>query len=186
MATEKLGEITIKLGDGKNYTLAEILELSPELEVEWIDRVSRWTGTGYTNDIYRVVGTEDAIVVENNHYCEGRFFACPDYKPGYFAEKRSYAKECGKISRKTSIPFEVVLAIGPNHPMEVYQALLSVKGQTVTEETMSDLCAGINRRKYGCEVVLGSDLYNTLQIGGMGQSHSTRVALYIASLVEEA
>ena len=99
--------------DGR--TVASETGLAPETEVEYICRQSRWTGTGYTSDIYRICGTDDALIIRHNDGpVDNIYWDNVQIKKGYFAKQRSYGAACREASQKYHLPMEVCLAVGPD------------------------------------------------------------------------
>ena len=157
--------------------------------VEWVGRRSRWTGTGYVDSLYRIVGTDDLLIIHHNDGpLEDIHRDTAEVKKGFFDEARIYSKRVGKLSRKYGIPFNVALALGDCEELYYWfvAATPKQKLRRVTNKTLANLHAGISRRKEGLFEVLGAELYDALKIGGMGQENSTRIACYVAELCEQA
>ncbi len=189
MAIINIKDITLENGNATNCTRTMMSETGfpANTQVEFIETQSRWTGTGYKNSIYRVVGTDDAIIIlHNNGTVDNLSWDSVRVKKGYFAERRSYGQRVGALARKYRLPFELCLALGDRE--NIYPWFLSALTQLghVTVSTVNDLWAGINRRKAGLRVALGDDLYDAIGIDKMGQQNSTRIAEYVAKRIEES
>ncbi len=211
MAEERYNISKIKVSKGENRpasNLAEVLpELSPETEVVYAESQSRQTGTGYRNDIYRICGSDDAIIIRHNdgYVTEDVSVDSVSVSKGYFAEKREYGRACGKLSRRYGVPFEVALVLGTEDSLysrladalkaakegawltdvEEYIAFLYSEGRDEQySDVFASLSAGINRRKVALKYILGDEFYNELGIYGMGQVHSERLARYVLTVLE--
>lgn len=175
----------IKLNNGTadelygERTLASECKLADDAVVEFVKEESRWAGTGYTNSVYRVVGTDDAAIIEHaaggisNIWWEKAYV-----EKGYFAKQKSYAQQCGSLSKKFKLPFDLALALGTDE--NIYVDFVKVDRKAISKELRHELTCGINRRKNALYVVLGEDLYNLLKIEWMGQRNSERIAWYLA------
>ena len=186
----------------KGRTVSSETGLAPETEVEYICRQSRWTGTGYTNDIYRICGTDDALVIRHNDGPMDNI--CWDgvcIEEGYFASQRSYGAACGKASRKYHLPMEVCLAVGPELCEEFAAeaakvtcypggfigsntiGFAEVKPYKLDDGAVKELGAGIGRRKAAILSLLSecSEELNE-KISGMGQKNSTRIAEFFTDM----
>lgn len=63
----KAKDVTINSGSREEVrTVSSKLGLAPETELEFVEKVARVKGTGYKNCIYRIVGTDDAVVIREN------------------------------------------------------------------------------------------------------------------------
>ena len=181
----------IKLENGRatyaeGRTVMSETGLSADSKVEYVGRQSRWTGTGYNNSLYRIVGTDDLLTVKHNSGpVDNLTWDTVVVTKGFFAEQKSYGKRVGRLSRKYHIPFEVCLALGDNE--ELYPWFINAMSDLdfVSLGTIRDLYAGINRRKSGLQAVLGDELYKSLNIGSMGQNNSERIARYVAKRCED-
>lgn len=196
-----------------NNIESALLQWHPELrgtEVEHVKTVSRQRGTGYENDIYRIVGTDDAVVIGRNWYSQySGFHDTADFAPGYFAEQRAYGAACREASRTYDLPVEVCLAIGPDLVGEfcllVEQIRLAPETPArswtadkdgVRETTPKDPLlypellhelqnCGIYRRKEATLALLPEASEELVRrIESAGQVNSRRVAGYLASLYE--
>lgn len=173
-----------KYAEGR--TIMSETGLPADTLVQYVERQSRWTGTGYSNSLYRIVGTDDLLTIRHNDGpVDNIYWDNVVLTKGYFAERRSYGQRVGKLSRKYHIPFEVCLALGDNE--EVYPWFLSAMTNLdhVSIGTIRDLYAGIGRRKSGLMNVLGEDLFETIGIGSMGQNNSERIARFVADKCEK-
>lgn len=184
-----VSELTLNNGCAKyaeGRTVMSETGLPADTQVEYVGRQSRWTGTGYSNYLYRIVGTDDLLTIRHNDGpVDNLSWDNVVVTKGYFAEQRSYGQRVGRLSRKYHIPFEVCLALGDNE--ELYPWFVNAMSDLdfVSIGTIRDLYAGINRRKSGLQAVLGDGLYETLNIGSMGQNNSERIARYVAKRCED-
>lgn len=83
----KAEEITMKRGDGKEYPVSSVKDnILPDTELQFIGTRSRQTGTGYRNCLYRICGTDDCLVIEENQYdgFTGRFYDTAYIQRGFF------------------------------------------------------------------------------------------------------
>ena len=146
-----------------------------EYTVEYVETVSRWTGTGYRDVIYRIAGTDDALVEICNPgergYAPSRF----EIREGFFAERREYARRASTIAKRYGVPFGVALAVA-NCPE---WAIENLAGADVPEKALWELTCGIDRRKQGIALSIGTETYKALGIEGMGQKHSQAVADFL-------
>lgn len=182
----KLSEITLNNGTDTNCTrtMMSATGLSADTELEFIEQVARCTGTGYRNSIYRVVGSDDAIIIKHNNGAPDNLsWDSVEVITGYFAERKAYGQVVGMLTRKYRIPFEVGLAIGTKEKLYPWFLAACAQLDHLTEDDKSDLRAGIARRKAGLQVALGQDLYDALDIDGMGQRNSSRIASYVLSRI---
>ena len=63
----KANELIINSGCREEVrTASSELGLAHETELEFIEKVARVKGTGYKNCIYRIVRTDDAVVIREN------------------------------------------------------------------------------------------------------------------------
>lgn len=181
----ELKDLILK-SDNSSCSAAEILtELSPETKVEFFDTVSRWVGTGYTNEIYRVIGADSAVVVQrNNHSQYDGFYDSVYVDENFFTARRNYGRACGEASRRLSLPFPVVLAIGPELADEYKAAVDAIKRWPNRHLYHELTSCGIDRRKEAIHTVLGQmsdELYAKIQKSG--QDHSYRIASHLARKV---
>ena len=166
--------------------ITEQLQLDPRTEVVLADVVSRRTGTGYRDLIYRVrvngEDTDDAIIVHKRLVAkDGNEYDEAVISRGHFARQRCYGKVCRAAATRLNIPVDVALAIGPTLLPEFTE---KIHGRHIDEETAWDLDdthhAGIKRRKRAILSLLpnaSSELRK--HIDGMGQLNSARVARYL-------
>lgn len=204
---QTINNITLENGraryaDGR--TVASETGLAPETEVEYVCRQSRWTGTGYSNSIYRIVGTDDALVIRHNDgSVDNIYWDNVRVEKGYFAAQRSYGTACRKASRKYCLPMEVCLAIGPKlceeFATEVAKVtyheggfigsnavgFAKVEPYQLDDGAVNELCAGIGRRKTAILSLLAecSEELRT-KIGNMGQKNSERVARFFTAMAD--
>lgn len=160
--------------------------LPADTQIEFYEARSRQTGTGYSNSLYRIVGTDDLLTIyHNDGPMDNLSWDNVSLSKGFFRKQKEYGKRVGKLSRKYHIPFEVCLALGDNE--EIYPRVLSIIGGklNVNACTLHDLRAGINRRKDALLSILGSELYETLGIGSMGQLNSERLARFVLKHCEQ-
>jgi hypothetical protein len=168
-------------------TVMSETRLPADTKVEYVGHRSRWTGTGYRNSLYRIVGTDDLLVIRHNDGpVDNLDWDNVEVIHGYFRKQREYGREVGVLSKMYDIPFEVCLALGTNQ--EVYprftEAIKVARDKVGRTRLLADLKAGINRRKDGLLAVLGSELYDAIGIESMGQKNSERLALYVAKMLE--
>lgn len=180
-----ISEIKLESGSDNVRTIMSETGLPATTMVQYVGRQTRWTGTGYSNSLYRIVGTDDLLVIYHNSGSINNIYRdSVAVTKEYFAEQKSYAKRVGILSRKYQIPFEVGLAIGDKEDLysQLKNAMVNVD---VSVGTIRDFNAGINRRKAGIMAILGSELYNALNIDSMGQRNSERIAQYLAKHCED-
>jgi hypothetical protein len=187
--------------DGR--TVSSETGLAPETEVQYICYQSRWTGTGYGNSIYRICGTDNALVIRHN---DGpRDNLCWDnveIKEGYFAEQRAYGAACRKASKRYHLPMEVCLAVGPeliaefaNEAAKVtyrregaiygtYEDDAPIEPYVLNCTTSHELSCGIGRRKRAVIGLLAecSEELKT-KIREMGQRNSERIARFFINMI---
>ena len=186
--TMKVEDIKLENGNATtNRTVMSETDLKAGTLVEHIETVSRMTGTAYKNSIYRVLGTDDALIIRHNDGpTDNIYWDNAVVRRGYFSERREFAQRIGTLSNKYRIPFEVCLAIGDNE--ELYPLFLAAVSNldNVSIKTMGDLNAGIWRRKNALLNALGDHLYDLMKIEEMGQRNSSRLAQYVAKRCREA
>ena len=197
----------IKLENGRyaeGRTIASETGLAPETKVEYFCRQSRSTGTGYKNSIYRICGTDDALVIRHNDGPVYDIFRDNvRVEKDYFAKRRSYGAACREASRKYGLPMEVCLAVGPEFCEEfaaeaakvTYHeggfigsnsvGFAEVKPYWLDDGAVNELCAGIGRRRKAT-LSLIADCSEELkaQISGMGQKNSERIARFFTAMAE--
>ncbi|MDR0398011.1 MAG: hypothetical protein LBH36_02405 [Candidatus Nomurabacteria bacterium] len=149
------------------------LELPRDTELEFVERQSRQPGTAYSRNVYRIVGTDDAVVVRHDTDT-AKILA------GYFQARKDYGAACSKAARNCGLPFEVVLAVGPDNAEEFAQVAKSLRGK-VSQGEVYELSCGIGRRKAALGRLLPESRLK-VEILAMGQKNSTRVAEFVASL----
>ena len=199
----------IKLENGRaRYaearTVASETGLAPETEVEYICRQSRWVGTGYANDIYRICGTDDSLIIR---HCDGPVdnidWDNVQIKKGYFAEQRSYGAACREASRKYCLPMEVCLAVGPElceefaaeadkvtyHPGGFIGSnsvgFAEVEPYWLDDGAVNELYAGIGRRKKAIlSLVAECSEELKAKVSNMGQKNSERIARFFTAMAE--
>ncbi len=178
------------------YTVSYCTGLSEDTEVEYYRKVSRWAGTGYYDDVYRICGTDDAVVVRHG-------ISLPEItlEKGYFRAQKKYGAACRAAAHKCHLPMEVALALGPDLCCEFAAEAAKVKyrkgGTAGSNKTgfavvhpyqlddgaIGELEAGIARRKKAISNLL-ADCSSSLQgkIERMGQINSERIARYLMTL----
>lgn len=185
-------------------TVASETGLAPETEVEYICRQSRWTGTGYANSVYRICGTDDALIIR---HCDGPvdniYWDNVNVAKGYFAKQRSYGAACREASRKYRLPMEVCLAVGPEfceefaaeaakvtyHPGGFIGSnavgFAEVEPYWLNDGAVNELYAGIGRRKKAILSLIAECSEGLrAQISGMGQKNSERIARFFIAMAE--
>ena len=185
-------------------TVASETGLAPETEVEYICRQSRWTGTGYANSVYRICGTDDALIIR---HCDGPvdniYWDNVHVEKGYFARQRSYGAACREASRKYRLPMEVCLAVGPEFCEEfaaeaakvTYHeggfigsnavGFAEVEPYWLDDGAVNELYAGIGRRKKAIlSLIAECSEELKAKIGSMGQKNSERIARFFTAMAE--
>ena len=154
-------------------------------EMEFVQKQTRWVGTGYKNSIYRLMGTDDAIIIVHG---AGKSYQdalkdCVEYEKGYFTKQKEYARECGKVSREHDIPFYAVLALGPEMAI---RAKIILKNTSVFKVGYfwDELGCGISRRKAALLEIFKDDTALCREIEYMGQINSGRLAEYVSEFHE--
>lgn len=174
-------------------TAAQVL--GRDCDLEYLGREARYPLSGYGrhNQIYRVVGTDDAVIIWNDT-TGTNLVGGIEVRGGWFASRRAHGKRCRAVAEATGLPFEAVLAVGPERAAELAEATAQVracacvsgqgwcvyttpapKGEIVlhSEGVHALQKCGIARRKD----VLVALLPNFAEtIGKMGQKNSTRLA----------
>ena len=160
-------------------TVASELKIPEDAELIFIDTQSRWTGTGYTNYLYQIVGTDDLVIVRTNDGpVDNLYWDNAVLERGYFAKRRNYAKVVGTLSKKYKVPFELALAVGENE--ELYPQLIAARETAVIDDSLScELNQGIERKRDAILKILGYELFEALNIGAMGQKNVSRIAGYL-------
>ena len=191
-----------RYADGR--TVMSETGLTPETEVEYVCRQSRQTGTGYANDIYRIYGTDDALVIRHNDGpVDNIYWDNVRIEKGYFAAQRSYGTACRKASRQYCLPMEVCLAIGPElceeFATEVAKVtyheggfigsnavgFAKVEPYQLDDGAVNELYAGIGRRKKAIlSLIAECSEELKAKISAMGQKNSTRIAQFFAAMAE--
>lgn len=172
----KIDEIRIYLNDCDiDRTVSAITGLSPETEVEFVEKQCAWAGTGYKTLIYRVKNTDDAITVYHN--CD---ITNVTLRRGFFNERRIYGRQCHQASKRTGLPMPVCLALSPELCDEF---ALATNGLKISEEIKEELSCGIKRRKVAIFTVIGPVSYQLkAKLDKMGQVNSSRIANYLINL----
>lgn len=178
--------------------------LAPETEVEYICRQSRWDGTGYTNSIYRICGTDDALVFRHNDGpVDNIYWDNVCVEKGYFAKQRSYGSSCREASRRYHLPMGVCLALGPElckefaakaakvtyHPGGFIGSnavgFAEVEPYWLDDGAVNELNAGIGRRKKAIlSIIAECSEELKARISGMGQKNSERIARFFTAMAE--
>ena len=204
----KISEIKLENGrahyaDGR--TVSSETGLAPETEIEYICYLYRQTGTGYGNTLYRICGTDDALIIRHNS--GPRDNICWDnvhIEKGYFAKQRPYGAACRKASKRYHLPMEVCLAVGPELCKEFAAEAAKVtyhhggvicsnadddcaetKPYRLDNGALHELFCGINRRKKAI-LALIAECSEELKakIEGMGQRNSERIAHFLADIAD--
>lgn len=177
----KIAEIKLENGEAKyaqGRTVASVTGLDPETEIEFVESQTRMVGTGYINNYYRIKGTSDALeVCFNDGPIDNITWTNVYVIKGYFQRKADYAKEVGRLAKKYNLPFEVGLSLGIEEAN--FDIIKKYIGVQVDTETISDLYAGIARRKNALRKIFGEKDFMSLKIYDMGQKYSARIAGYI-------
>lgn len=174
----------IDLG-ANSQSIWEQTGLPQETLVEFVKSVSRRRGTGYRNLIYRVIGTDDAVIIEENHHSSGMFYDRARMEPGYFAQQRAYGAACRRESKCWGLPMEVCLALGPELCEEFAIKVAAVT--TVSADMLHELSCGIGRRKAAILKLLdeapGGLCSERLaeRVNSFGQANAWRVADYLSA-----
>ena len=198
----------IKLENGryaKGRTIASETGLAPETKVEYFCRQSRWTGTGYANSIYRICGTDDALVIRHNDGPAAYDISRDNVhvEKDYFAKRRVYGAACRKASKEYDLPMEVCLAVGPKLCEEfaaeaakvTYHeggfigsnsvGFAEVEPYWLDDGAVNELCAGIGRRKKAIlSLIAECSEELKAKIGNMGQKNSERIARFFTAMTE--
>lgn len=181
-------------------TISSETGLAPETEVEYISSQSRWTGTGYYNSVYRVCGTDDALIIRHNDGPRDNvFWDNVSIKKGYFAKQRSYGAACRRASRQYHLPMEVCLALGPELIAEfadeaakltyrrggsiysTYEGDAPIEPYVLNSTSLHELFCGIGRRKRAIlGLIAGCSEELKAKIQEMGQKNSRRIAHFLA------
>ncbi len=104
------------------------IELDPETEIELVRVASRESGTARKDKIYRVSGTDTAVVVhEANGGIKNLWRNDIEIDETYFQRSRDYARRCAIAARRHHLPMEVILAIGPEYAADFAYAAGRVK-----------------------------------------------------------
>ena len=185
-------------------TVASETGLAPETEVEYICRQSRWTGTGYANSVYRICGTDDALIIR---HCDGPvdniYWDNVNVVKGYFAKQRSYGAACREASRRYHLPMEVCLAVGSELCEEfateaakvTYHeggfigsnavGFAEVEPYWLDDGAVNELYAGIGRSKKAIlSLIAECSEELKAKIGSMGQKNSERIARFFTAMAE--
>lgn len=187
--------------DGR--TVASETGLAPETQVEFVCRQSRWTGTGYANSVYRICGTDDALIIRHGDGpVDNIYWDTVIVEKGYFAKQRSYGAACREASQKYHLPMEVCLAVGPELCEEfaaeaakvTYQSggyigdrvvPATVEPYRLNDGTVNELKVGIGRRKKAIlSLIAECSEELKAKIGDMGQKNSARIAQFFAAMAD--
>ena len=155
--------------------MEKILVDNVEYTVEFVESKSRWTGTGYRDLIYRICGTDDAIIEVQNPGFGGPAPSKFEIHKGFFAERLEYARRAGKIAKRCGVSFEVALAVADCPEWAIKNLAIA----DPPAEALRELSCGIYRRKQGIAMSLDAETYEALRIEGMGQKHSQAVAAFL-------
>ena len=203
--TNRIKINSIKLENGlahyaEGRTISSETGLAPETEVEYISSQSRWTGTGYYNSVYRVCGTDDALIIRHNDGPRDNvFWDNVVVEKGYFSKQRAYGAACREASRKHHLPMEVCLALSPEFCEEfaaevdkltyrregaiygTYEGDAPIEPYVLNSTSLHELFCGIGRRKRAILNLLAECSEELkAKISGMGQKNSRRVAHFLA------
>ena len=171
-----------ELNDPKSNPFEEQTGLSPETEVMY---VKSFKG----NDVYKVVGTSDAVILYHNSYASscGGFYTEAVFKRNYFDEQKKWGREAAKLAKRYGLEWQLVSAIGANDE-SVAKFIIRVKkhaSEDIIYRQKNDLSAGINRRKNAIKKCLGysdDDYEEFFWIEKLGQKNSEVIANYLLSL----
>lgn len=155
---------------------------------------SRWTGTGYTDYIYRLQKNDKVyeVTVHANCYNGGNFFDSYSVKEvnleGEKAEKRAYYLKTKALADAAGVPWKIASLIANKDDTErAVAALKAAKaiadGDKYLEPDMAhELDCGIYRRKSAIKELLGEQNYDAFAIEG--QVRSSRLAYYLLGATE--
>ena len=157
------------------------LNLDPNTEVEVYGSRARQKGTGYRDLLFRIIGTDDCLVLHKNWYNQysGSFYDTAEVIRGFFAKQKSFGKECSKLSRKYGISWDLASALGGTE--ESVKFFLEDAPLGITYENLGlrkELRAGITRRKAAMKIILGYEGCKCW-IDRLGQKHSRVIADYL-------
>lgn len=169
----------IKLySDGNEYTLLSENPAFAKVEFTFAKKVARQTGTGYKDFYYRIVGSNDVVVIHKNRYSMGKFYDTWELVQGYYNQSRDYGARCRKVAEAVDCPTDLALAVGPDR-VERFVAYVNSIKRPLTKEDVHELAAcGINRRKQAIERILGDNIAE-----GKGQVNTERIAQYLLSVI---
>lgn len=133
-------------GRAGQRTVASELGLDPATLLQCMGTRSRWTGTGYRDDLYRIHGTDDRVVVSHNSgSIDNIGWASASLEKNYFARARAHGVACREAARQHGLTVEAVLAIGPENAAEFAAVLKKIVESG--DANFHELSCGIDRRK---------------------------------------
>lgn len=91
--------------------------LEEDREIEFVSRINL-PNTSHKKFVYRVVGTEDAIILHIEISKKGEIQTTAKLSNNYFSDRHNYGEESRKTAQKYQLPIEVVLAISPEYTPE--------------------------------------------------------------------
>lgn len=189
----------IKLNNGKakwaeGRTVSSETGLDPETEIEFIGTQSRWTGTEYKNYLYKIIETDHVLIIRRNDGPIDNL--CWDnvrIEKNYFETQREYGRSCIEAARKTCMPIQIALAVGPELIEEfakLYERVRPDRGNRgkiipylLDDKAKWELSCSIGRRKEAIlELIpdMSQDLKKRMQ--DMGQLNTTRIAEFLADI----
>ncbi len=170
-------EIAIKdiVLKGSNRSVMSETGLPAETQVEYLCRHSRWGDTEYSTSLYRIVDTDDLLIIQHTNPYDNVVI-----KKGYFKKQKVYARNVSILARSYNLPFELALALGDKESNYEAFTLVMLDLDSINLETVLNLNAGSSRRKSSLHAILGEELYDSLHIKYMGRINTRRIANYVA------
>ena len=82
--------------------------------VEFVERI-QLPNTSCKKFVYRIIGTDNAVVLHIEISKKGEIKAVAKLHNGYFSDRRNYGDESRKAAKRYQLPIEIVLAISPKY-----------------------------------------------------------------------
>lgn len=144
-----------------------------EIEVEYDKSISRWTGTGYKNEYYKMSGTDDALIIKRNDgQNSSGFFDNFEIDTNYYLRQREYGRACSKLSKKYNLPWKICSILGTDEKIypEFTERIKTLYLKDVNDYEAYENLAGIGRRNQEIKNLFPEEMFDHLSSQGQKNS----------------
>ena len=148
-----------------------------------VQRVSRWTGTGYVNFIYHIDGKWEVTVMTNCGGGNSEFYdalVVKDLEEVKEAQ-RDFGRRCADLAKEVSIPWEIAVFAGnvesDSEAIRLLTIIKAAKGKAHCSSLRHELACGINRRTSAIRQLIGDEVFDAINC--RGQRATKTLASYL-------